>query len=401
MESKDYLRSQTERRWMELIEEVGRHRDLLADTFMQQVEGGRLFYESRVNAQELRATANSAFGLLLKELGGTAITEEDRDFPRRVGVRRARQGVESEKLTAAVHRDFSAIWSSLLSLSRPEDALILAVHAEDVWRVVDTFAGRIHTAYTEEVVAIAQERSMSVQSLVSQLLFDDHPSTTFIARAGQALSIAAGDGIWVAASVVAVDSALRQFTENQRRKGRVAYTHAMGGCTVAIWVAAANESRELLDIVNGWEHGADERELRQVHCGIAPLHRGLAHLHSAAAIACEVSMTMRPDHRGPATMSDVWPLIAGASLNERMPGFQASLLFGLEQCKDAERSTLLETVRVYAANGDVSTSAALLFCHRNTVMKRLRRFRELTGMDMTIPEQAAQAIVALAQKSFE
>lgn len=395
MEGQDRLRGQTETRWRELIAEVGMHRDLLADTFMQQIQDGRLYYESRVGADELRATADSAFALLINELAGLPKTPEEQDFPHRVGVRRARQGVESEKLIAAVHRDFSAMWACLLDLSGEEDALVLAVHAVDVWRVVDTFAGQIHTAYVDEVVAIAQERSMSRQSVVVQLLTDDNPSAIFLQRAGQMLSIRDTDGLWVAACTTTEDESLRRFAENLRRGGRVAYSHGMDGRTIALWVSAG-DGRELVDITNGWEFSTDAKELRDVHCGIAPMTRGLVGLRTSAGIATEVAMVMAAGHRGPATMSDVWPLIAGAGLHQRMPGFHATLLSGLQQCKEAEREALIETVRVFATNGDIAVSAAQLFCHRNTVMKRLRRFQTLTGLDMSVPEQAAQAIVALA-----
>lgn len=400
MDRQDRLRGRTETRWQELIAEVGRHRDLLADTFMQQIQDGRLYYESRVGAEELRITANAAFELLLKELAGVPKTQEEHDFPRRVGVRRARQGVESDKLTAAVHRDFSALWTCLLTLAVEDDALVLAAHAEDVWRVVDVFAGKIHTAYVEEVVAIAQERSMSRQSVVAQLLTDVNPSAMFLQRAGQVLSIRDTDGLWVAACTTAEDESLRRFAETMRRSGRVAYSHGMDGRTIALWVSVGDR-RELIDLGHGWEFSTDAKELREVHCGIAPMTRGLAGLRDATGIATEVAMAMAPGHRGPATMSDVWPIIAGASLHKRMPGFHAALLSALYECKEAERTVLIETVRVYAANGDIAVSANQLFCHRNTVMKRLRRFRELTGLDMAVPDQAAQAIVALAHQQLD
>lgn len=400
MEDQDRLRSRTDKRWHELITEMARHRELLADTFMRQIQEGRLFYESRVGATELRVTAESAFDLLLKQLAGERISPEEQDFPHRVGVRRARQGVELDKLTAAVHRDFSALWTCLLTFADEADALTLATHAEDVWRVVDTFAGQIHTAYVEEVVSIAQERSMSRQSVVAQLLTDIHPSTMFLKRAAQVLSIHDTDGLWVAACTAAEDQSLRRFAEGLRRRGRVSYSHGMDGRTIALWVADG-DGRHLIDIAHGWEMSTDATELRAVQCGIAPMVRGVGRLRDAAAIATEIAMAMPPGHHGPATMSDVWPLMAGASLHKRMPGFHAALLAGLQDCKETERAALIETVETYAANGDIAVSAAALYCHRNTVMKRLRRFRDLTGLDMAVPEQAAQAIVALSQLRIE
>lgn len=399
MEIDDARRHHAGRRWNELIDEAGRQRDRLANVFLAQIDGGRRFYESRVSTDELRASAESAFDLLLRQLAGKAMTSDAQGFPTRVGIRRARQGVASEQLIAAVHCDFNAVWSTLLDLATEDDAVTLALHAEEVWRVVDNFAAQVHTAYLQEIVRIAQERSMSRQSFVAQLLSDEHPSPSFIARASQALAIGDNDGLWVAASVANDDAALRRFVEALRRSGRVAYSHPMEGCTVAIW-RANNDNVAKVRTIDGWRYSGEQDKLRNVRCGIAPMHHGLQQIRTAATIACQITLSVPPAHDGPATVADAWPLIAAASLHDRIPGFHDAVLAGLMHCRVAERMPLLETVRAFAARGDIATTAEHLFCHRNTVMKRLRRFRELTGLDMTVPEQAAHAIIALADRSI-
>ena len=55
----------------------------------------------------------------------------------------------------------------------------------------------------------------------------------------------------------------------------------------------------------------------------------------------------------------------------------------------------METVRTYGSCGSVQQTAARLYCHRNTVVHRLRRFQELTGCSPTVPRQAALALLAL------
>jgi hypothetical protein len=391
----DTRRARAGRRWSELVDEVAARRSLLANAFLGEIDGGRRFYESRVGTDELRTTAESAFDLLLRQLAGKTTTAEDIDLPRRIGVRRARQGVESEKLIAAVHRDFTSIWSTLLDVAIEDDAVTLALHAEEVWRVVDNFAAQIHAAYLEEIVSIAQEKTMSRQSFVAQLLSDEHPSPAFITRAQQVLAISEQDGVWVGASAAADDAMLRRFVEDLRRSGRIAYTHHMEGCTVAIWRAASPDVANVRTI-DGWEHSVDSDGLRTVRCGIAPLHQGLAQIRNAATIACEISLAMPSTGTSPATVNTTWPLIALMSLGERIPGFRDTVRARLLHCRDSELRPLLQTVRAYAARGDITTTADYLFCHRNTVMKRLRRFRELTGLDMTVPDQAAHAIIALA-----
>ncbi|MGV9796928.1 PucR family transcriptional regulator [Mycobacterium sp. NPDC003449] len=380
-------------RWMELINSVTDHREDLVDAFMAQVDDGRRFYESRVETADLRDSSRAAFTMLLRQLRGAPISEEDRRITRELGVRRATQGVESEKLTAAVHRDFSVLWSAFRELADDDDAAVLAAHAEDVWRVVDVFAGAIHAAYFDEMIAITQERSSSVQSLLAKLVTDEKPSVTFIARAGQALSIREADGIWVAAALAAEGTPLQQFAERLRRRGRLAYTYAMGQCIVAVWVAGAANTG-----LDGCTEDPDYAELRSVRCGVSPLHRGVSQLRAAAQLACEIALSMHPEHVGPATVADVWTLVADAAVRARMPALEESIRGPLRECRPAERKALLETINVFAGNGDASATAAQLFCHRNTVMKRLRRLKELTGLDMTVPKDSARVLVVLASE---
>jgi DNA-binding PucR family transcriptional regulator len=65
----------------------------------------------------------------------------------------------------------------------------------------------------------------------------------------------------------------------------------------------------------------------------------------------------------------------------------------LADCGRVERERLIEAVRAYLASGSIGASAAELFCHRNTVANRLRRFSELTGVDPMIPAEAARLVV--------
>ena len=68
----------------------------------------------------------------------------------------------------------------------------------------------------------------------------------------------------------------------------------------------------------------------------------------------------------------------------------------LATCGQVERERLLETARSYLATGSVAASAEALFCHRNTLMNRMRRFTALTGIDLAVPAQAARLVVAWA-----
>ena len=175
----------------------------------------------------------------------------------------------------------------------------------------------------------------------------------------------------------------------------------MGGCTVIFWVAAPSDDTALVGAASGWKHSVDAPAFAAVACGVAPLHRGLRTVREAATVACEIAVATPQGFAGPASMSDVWSVMAEASLTSRMPQFVSAVLHGIHAAGANEREPLLATVRAYACTGDIGRTAENLFCHRNTVMKRLRRFRDLTGLDMSVPQDAAQAFIALAHAESE
>ncbi len=53
-------------------------------------------------------------------------------------------------------------------------------------------------------------------------------------------------------------------------------------------------------------------------------------------------------------------------------------------------------MRHFLSTGNITTTAEPLFCHRNTILNRLNRFQDLTGIDLTVPSQAARLVVAWA-----
>lgn len=82
--------------------------------------------------------------------------------------------------------------------------------------------------------------------------------------------------------------------------------------------------------------------------------------------------------------------------SETLQGFQESTV-GPVMDYDREHGTqLLETLSTYmGCNGNISEVAALLHVHKHTVRYRLRRVTELTGLDVTRFEDAAQLYLAV------
>ena len=102
------------------------------------------------------------------------------------------------------------------------------------------------------------------------------------------------------------------------------------------------------------------------------------------------------DETSAMTWRSGWARLAARSLNAAGNPILADVESALSACGPVERERLVEAVQVYLASGSIGASARQLFCHRNTVANRLRRFAELTGVDPMIPAEAARLVVGWA-----
>ena len=134
--------------------------------------------------------------------------------------------------------------------------------------------------------------------------------------------------------------------------------------------------------------------MRQLRCGLVERTSGLASLASAVRVARELAGLVEDDDDGALTLERSWTRIARLRLAEAGIPVAADVENALAACGRAERERLVEAAKAYLGTGSVAGSIDRLFCHRNTLMNRLRRFRELTGIDVTVPDQAARLVVA-------
>ena len=60
-----------------------------------------------------------------------------------------------------------------------------------------------------------------------------------------------------------------------------------------------------------------------------------------------------------------------------------------------DATDLLATLDSFVDTGSAALTATRLHCHRNTVLNRLRRIRDLTGLDVAAPADLATFVLAL------
>ncbi len=96
------------------------------------------------------------------------------------------------------------------------------------------------------------------------------------------------------------------------------------------------------------------------------------------------------------TWSRGWARLAARSLLDAGSPILADVHDALARCTPAERVRLEEAVRRYLDTGSIGAAAEALYCHRNTLANRLRRFADLTGVDPLVPADAARLVVGWA-----
>jgi hypothetical protein len=389
-------------RWAQLVEELRGRLDHLVALFMARVQEIPEYADNRVGNPELLDTARETFRRLVDGLreGGLRDSAPDAGngslvrFAAELGAKRARAGISAEALISAVRLDFSILWADLLQISDAGDAGILTARVDQVWRVVDAFATQTHSSYMGERVRMAQEESNIRREFIARLFSKSALSADTVSQAAAALvtdpdavySIVAASG--EAASMLRSVVAQGGWTQPSRRL----FMHEFGGSTYVFWC------------LKGHPEGSRQRggpaylpeAIASIPCGYVEEFSGLRALPAAARTAERLALLIQPSDRGPLTAAAAWARLAKQQLQDAGLDLWADLDSALSVCRDGERERLEETVRHFLRTGNITATAQALYCHRNTILNRVSRFQDLTGIDLTVPAESARLVVAWA-----
>lgn len=371
------------RRWAELVALLRADADELIHSFVTRVRAIPPYGRGTVPADRLEADAAGTFEYLLRRIAGAPVPDRVADIGRKIGRDRARRGVPLNDLLTAVRLDFRVLWDGLRARSRAEDESMLVARVEDVWGVVEDYVSQIQVSYQSEAALLARERHGERSMLVATLLGEDRPDPDEVARTALALDVEVLADLLVVAAPAGAGALLRRAADGIAADGRPAHVQSAGrhAILIARWDGPTGPSVRTA--------------LAGVPCGVGPLAHGLAEVPRCARLATEVADAV-PAASGPVEPGDAWLSIAAARFGPTSPDVVGSVLGGLSRCAPGERGRLLETVRAHARSGSVAEVARELYCHRNTVLNRLRRFTELTGRDVTVPAESAVVQLALA-----
>jgi hypothetical protein len=362
------------------------HADLaeLTDRLLALVQDQEPAYRAAVASdpvavwQEMHRSLRHSVASLLDPRGS-------RDAARRctwkIGATRAEQGVPLDALLHAFRLGGSLVWQRLVeetSRTAPEDVRLLVHVASDIWNFVDEHCTLVADAYRQVERQLAWQRENRVRVLVAALLdgtsrIADLPETAevlglpeqgrYVVLAVAGGSAARGAGLdpgvrvhWHTGAevdygiVLVADDGIPEVTP---AGGRVGVSGVVGG------LAAVGDARGQADLALSLcsEEGGTVRLAE--------------HLPSALVVSCPG---------------------LGSALAEQVLGPLAGM-------DPADREVLLDTVAAWlACDGSAQRAGERLYCHRNTVLNRLRRFEQLTGRSLARPSDLVEVSLALTAR---
>ncbi|MFD6417973.1 PucR family transcriptional regulator [Streptomyces sp. NPDC060194] len=360
----------------------------------------------------------------------------------RIGETRAERGLPLDALLHAFRLGGALVWQGLVeetTRTHPDDIRLLVHVATDVWNFVDEHCAVAAEAYRRAERRLAWRRENRERLLLAALLdgtakladLADAAAVLALPEDGRyaVLALATGpldrprsgfdalsalppgarvlrrSGAETEYALLPLRGAAGRAAEDRRaergggERDGLAQGRAGGGREAAGAEQAApgsggrdGEESELTSAVAalGLPPGA--------RVGVSPVAEGLTGLPAARRLA-DTALRTCPRGGGAVLLDERLPDALVVSSPELAAALAERVLGPLRALEPVESGLLLDTAAVWlATGGSARHCAARLYCHRNTVLNRLRRFEQVTGRSLAHPAQAVEVSLALTAR---
>ncbi|MEU8696801.1 helix-turn-helix domain-containing protein [Streptomyces sp. NPDC048680] len=344
---------------------------------------------------------------------------------RRIGEVRAEQGLPLDAVLHAFRMGGAMVWQGLVDETarrHPDDVRLLVHVAADVWNFVDEHCGVVADAYRQTERRLAWRRE-NRQRLMTAALLDG------TARIAELPDAAAMLGL----PELGRYAVLAVATARRAPHGAAHPPMALPTGTEALWHLGPDAEFAILPLTPGptaepcapltdacgpAEAGTHcgapagpldgDAELASLaarlsvppgaRVGISSVVGGLAAVGDARRLA-ETALRACPAGGGVVLLDEQLPAALVVSSPGLGTALAARVLGPLDRLDPADRDVLIETLTAWLdSDGSAQRAGARLYCHRNTVLNRLRRFEQLTGRCLTRPSDAVEVSLALAAR---
>ncbi|MFJ1992108.1 PucR family transcriptional regulator [Streptomyces asiaticus] len=383
-----------------LIEEVPRLTDRIVALMKEREPAYR---SAAVDPHEVWREVHDSLSHNVRSLVHPKETRESaRSCAWRIGTDRAAQGFPLDALLHAYRIGCTVVWEHLLETASREDPLgaqSLVHVAADVWNFVDEHCTLVATAYQEVERQLSWHRENRNRIIVAALL-DGTARVSDFPEAEQVLGLPER-GRYAVVALEDADAPCRTPHSVEVGDGLRAVWHTAEGTAHAIVLLGAGAGAGA-GAGDGDSGSGAERLVRGLEvppgarAGVSPAVTGLAAINTARRLA-DTALRTRPAAGTAALLEERYPeaLVVsspdlGTALADRMLGPVLAL-------EPADQELLLTTLAAWLeAGGSARRAGVLLFCHRNTVLNRLRRYEQLTGRSLDHPREVMELSLALS-----
>ncbi|MBA6440267.1 PucR family transcriptional regulator [Streptomyces sp. GMR22] len=385
-----------------LIEEVPRLTDRIVALMKEREPAYR---SAAVDPHEVWREVHDSLSHNVRSLVHPKETRESaRSCAWRIGTDRAAQGFPLDALLHAYRIGCTVVWEHLLETASREDPLgaqSLVHVAADVWNFVDEHCTLVATAYQEVERQLSWHRENRYRIIVAALL-DGTARVSDFPEAEQVLGLPE-QGRYAVVALEDADAPCRTPHSVEVGDGLRAVWHTAEGTAHAIVLLGEGEGEgESAGDRDGGSGSGAERLVRGLEvppgarAGVSPAVTGLAAINMARRLA-DTALRTRPAAGTAALLEERYPealVVSSPDLGTALADRMLGPVLGLEP---ADRELLLTTLAAWLeAGGSARRAGALLFCHRNTVLNRLRRYEQLTGRSLDHPREVMELSLALS-----
>ncbi|SDF21472.1 PucR C-terminal helix-turn-helix domain-containing protein [Blastococcus fimeti] len=374
-----------------LLEQLDAMTDRMVDVLSRTEPAYREFIAESEEEMRRSTRDNLEHGLLA--LVGAPVPDRPAlHGSREVGRRRAAQGIPLESVLRAYRLGGQVTWEALLRVSAEaggrHDTLLLQV-AGTVWRTNDFECAALAEGYREEQRRMAGVDDETRRRALDGLLDGRGDDPSFVRAAADMLAMSLDGRLMAVVALPTEDGAsgLEGVGPELLRHGVRSVWGVRSGAQVgliALGAVGANEIRSRLQALTTGPVGVS-----------APVD-GAAMVSSAYRLAETAARTLPRETRRVVTIDERLPealLSNSPEISSRLVG---QTLGGLLALPQDEREVLLDTLSAFlASDGSPTRAADELYCHRNTVMHRLRRIEQVTGRKVADPRARLQWQLAL------
>ncbi|GGQ69118.1 PucR family transcriptional regulator [Streptomyces pilosus] len=372
-----------------LLDDLPQVTDRLIAVLLEQEPAYRTAVEGDALAtwQEVHRSLRHSISSLLDPRGA-------RDGARRcswkIGATRAEQGLPLDAVLHAFRLGGSLVWQGLVdetSRAAPEDVRLLVHVASDVWNFVDEHCTLVADAYRQTERQLAWRRENRVRLLAAALL-DGTSRIADLPEAAVALELPE-HGRYVV--VAAAGGGLAGCPGAQAALAPGVRVH---------WHTGADADYGIVLVEDGEESIVQEEQAPGTRVGVGSAVEGLAAVGEARRLA-DTALTLCPEAGGTVRLTEHLPAALVASSPELGAALADRLLGPLAHLEPADAEVLLDTLATWlACDGSAQRASRRLYCHRNTVLNRLRRYEQLTGRSLSRPADLVEVSLALTARTL-